>query len=86
METIRDVLNRMRWDPSADGAAVVLRVRVRHDGRETVDEIAFADVAGILPGGVECGGGVFIPYHRVVEIVDAGRTLWPSGPDGAGDA
>ena len=82
METIRDVLNRLRWDPSADADAVVLRIRVRHDGHEAVDEIAFAHVDHVLPEGVECRGGVFIPYHRVVAIHDRGRTLWPRGEGG----
>ncbi len=85
METIRDVLNRLRWDPSAGAEGVVVRLRVRRDGRETVDDLAFADVEQILPAGMECRGGVFIPYHRVVQVRGPGGVLWPPAEGGRRD-
>ncbi len=77
--SLRDVLNRLRWDPHAAAASVFVEVLVREGDREGVCEVRFADVTEILPGGVTVADGTFLPYHRVVRVRRDGEVLWASG-------
>jgi uncharacterized protein (UPF0248 family) len=79
MATLRDVLNRLRWDPHGGTGAVVLSVRVREDGAEGIEEIGFDSVIEILPGGVTVAGGVFLPYHRIVAVRRGEEVVWRDG-------
>jgi uncharacterized protein (UPF0248 family) len=79
MGTLRELLNRLRWDRSAGSEAVVLTVRSRQGSVENVKELAFASVVAILPGGVTVVDGTFLPYHRVVSVRRGGEVLWKSG-------
>jgi uncharacterized protein (UPF0248 family) len=74
--TLRALLNRLRWDPRAGSEGVVLVLRVREEGRETTQELAFAMVGDILPAGVLSRDGTFLPYHRVVAVRCGGEWLW----------
>ncbi|HPC84087.1 MAG TPA: DUF504 domain-containing protein [Thermoanaerobaculaceae bacterium] len=74
--TLREVLNRLRWDPAAEPAGVTIVLRVREDGRETAQELPFSDVRDILPGGVVSGDGTFLPYHRVMAVRRGREVLW----------
>jgi len=78
MPTVREVLNRLRWDPRGGPEVVVLAVRVREGGTENIEEIEFASVLEILPGGVTVADGTFLPYHRVVAVRRGVEVLWRS--------
>ena len=79
MPTVREVLNRLRWDPRGGPEAVVLAVRVRMGGTESIEEIEFTSVLEILPGGVTVADGTFLPYHRVVTVRRGEEVLWRGG-------
>jgi len=78
---LREVLNRLRWEPGADVADVVLRHVSRTDGEAGTVEIAFSRVAEVLPAGVTLADGTFVPYHRVVAVVRGGETVWHAAPE-----
>lgn len=74
--TLRELLNRLRWDPEAPGGAVEVGMLVRDEDGERVEPVPFAAVTEILPAGVTLSGGTFIPYHRL-RFVRQGQThLW----------
>jgi uncharacterized protein (UPF0248 family) len=77
--TLRDVLNRLRWDAGAGAGGVVVAVRLRVEGEERVEDVDFTAVAEILARGVTLADGTFLPYHRVVAVRRGGETLWRSG-------
>lgn len=74
--TLRNVLNRLRWDPVEAGPPVVLEVRSREGGEETVASVPFDHVTEILAAGVLVADGTFLPYHRVVSVRRGGALLW----------
>lgn len=76
--TLRDLLNRLRWDPAAAPAGVTIELRVREQGRETTQELPFADLREILPAGIVSRDGTFLPYHRVVGVRRGREVLWRS--------
>lgn len=76
--TVRELLNRLRWDPHAPGEGVVLVLRVRMEGRETVQDLPFEAVGEILPAGVLSLDGTFLPYHRIVAVRRGVEWLWRS--------
>jgi uncharacterized protein (UPF0248 family) len=78
MPTVRELLNRLRWDPRGEPGTVVLAVRVREGAVEGIEEIDFASVSEILAGGVTVADGTFHPYHRVVSVKRGGQVLWHS--------
>lgn len=75
--TLRDLLNRLRWDPAAEPAGVTIVLRVREQGRETTQELPFEGVEEILPAGVVSRDGTFLPYHRMIAVRRGHETLWP---------
>jgi len=75
--TVRDVLNRLRWDAASERRGVVIEVRTREEGVERVEPIPFEAVAAILPRGVEVAGGAYLPYHRFVRVRRGSEVLWP---------
>jgi uncharacterized protein (UPF0248 family) len=79
MGTLRELLNRLRWDRNAESEGVVLAVRSRDGSVEKVEELAFDSVIAILAGGVTVADGTFLPYHRVVSVRRGGEVLWKSG-------
>jgi uncharacterized protein (UPF0248 family) len=74
--TLRDLLNRLRWDVAAPSADVVLDARVRASGEETVEVVRFDEVVEILPAGVTVADGTFLPYHRLLEVRRGSQVLW----------
>ena len=78
MPTVREVLNRLRWDPRGEPATVVLAVRVREGAVESIEEIQFASVSEILAGGVTVADGTFVHYHRLVSVKRGEEVLWHS--------
>jgi uncharacterized protein (UPF0248 family) len=78
MTTVRELLNRLRWDPGAGRARVLLKIRVRVGGEERLHDVRFEDVAEILPGGVNLADGTFLPYHRIVDVRRGDEALWRS--------
>jgi uncharacterized protein (UPF0248 family) len=83
--TVRDLLNRLRWDGGSDAAGVEIGFLARSEGAETVESVRFAEVVEILPGGVALSGGTFIPYHRLRYIRRSAETLWRARAGRAGD-
>ncbi len=79
MRTVREVLNRLRWDAGADPRGVVIEVRTREEGEERVEPVVFESVAEILAQGIEVAGGTYLPYHRVVRVRRGTEILWPPG-------
>jgi uncharacterized protein (UPF0248 family) len=79
MGTLRELLNRLRWDRNAGSEGVVLTVRSREGSVEKVEELAFDSVVAILAGGVTVADGTFLPYHRVVSVRRGEEALWKSG-------
>ena len=82
MATLRDVLNRLRWDAEAERTGVVIEVRTREGAVERLQPIEFESVIEILPRGVAVAGGTYLPYHRVVRVRRGSLVLWPP-PEGA---
>ncbi len=82
MATVRELLNRLRWDVGSRPAGVVIEVRDRRDGEETIEPVPFAAVSEVLPAGVVAAGGVFLPYHRIVRVRRGDEVLWPPAAGG----
>jgi len=82
--TLRELLNRLRWDAAAGREGVVLAVRTRQGGVELVDEVPFDGVVEILPAGVTVADGTFVPYHRIVSVRRGIETLWRTRGKGDG--
>ena len=76
MGTVRELLNRLRWDARAAADGVVLAVRTREGGIEELEEVDFATIVDILPGGMTLADGAFLPYHRVVTVRRGEEVLW----------
>lgn len=55
---------------------MVLGVRVREGAAESIEEVEFASVIEILPGGVTVADGTFLPYHRLVSVKRGEEVLW----------
>ena len=77
MATVRELLNRLRWDAGARPEGVVIEVRTREAGEERVEPVPFGSVLEVLPAGVVVAGGAFLPYHRFVRVSRGGEVLWP---------
>lgn len=82
--TVRELLNRLRWDSHARVEGVVLLLRVREEGQEIVQELPFAAAGEILPAGLLSLDGTFLPYHRVVGVRRGAEWLWRA-PERSGD-
>ena len=82
MTTVREVLNRLRWDAAAERLGVVIEVRTREDGIERLEVVEFESVVDILRRGVALSGETFLPYHRIVRVRRGNEVLWPP-PEGA---
>lgn len=76
--TLRDVLNRLRWDVGGVAVPTVLAVRIREGRKEQIREIDFDSVTEILPRGVLVADGTFLPYHRVIAVRHGEEVLWRS--------
>jgi len=79
---LREVLNRLRWDPASTGAGVVLRYTSRIAGEARELEIGFSQVAEVLAEGVVLANGTFLPYHRLVAVMRGNETLWRTPGEG----
>jgi uncharacterized protein (UPF0248 family) len=75
--TVRELLNRLRWDAGAKRRGVVIEVRTREEGIESLQVIDFDSVVDILACGVALAGETFIPYHRFVRVRRGHEVLWP---------
>ena len=74
--TVRELLNRLRWDADEDAAAVEIDFVARGDSGERLDVARFAAVVEILPAGVTLPGETFIPYHRMRTVRRGCEELW----------
>ena len=75
--TVRELLNRLRWDAGSQAAGVVIEVRDRIGREERIEPVRFAAVTEVVAAGFVTAGGVFLPYHRVVRIRRGDEVLWP---------
>ncbi|MGE5234864.1 MAG: RNA repair domain-containing protein [Acidobacteriota bacterium] len=76
VRTVRELLNRLRWDLAATAVGVVLEVRSREGGGEVIEAVRFEEVTDILPAGVVVADGTFLPYHRLVTVRRGDEVLW----------
>jgi uncharacterized protein (UPF0248 family) len=83
--TVRELLNRLRWDAGEDAAPVAVEYVTRGEAGERTGTAAFADVVEILPAGVLLSGGTFIPYHRLRTVRRGGEELWRAREKRGGD-
>lgn len=68
---MRSLLNKLKW---TGGRGVIVYVNRGSPGG--VAKIDFSEVDEIGQGGFTTKSGTYIPYHRVVEIIDGeGRVL-----------
>lgn len=74
--TVRDLLNRARWDEHAGGSGLTLAVRERQGNHEKIRHVAFSEVAEILAAGVLTADGTFFPYHRIISVTTARGPVW----------
>lgn len=80
--TLRELLNRLRWDAASNPAVVLVWALSRNAGRATARAVAFASVAEILAAGVLLADGTFLPYHRILRVSVGGETVWQSREGG----
>jgi uncharacterized protein (UPF0248 family) len=83
--TVRELLNRLRWDAGEDAAGVELDFVARGEAGERFEAARFAEVVEILPAGVVLSGGTFIPYHRLRCVRRGRETLWRAREKRGGD-
>ncbi len=74
--TLRALLNRLRWDRTADEDAVVLDVHFRESDEDRTREVPFEEVVEISGFGVTLADGTLLPYHRVLAVRGTGHILW----------
>ena len=74
-KSIRDILNRLKWDPRFDfrDVEVVYVDRVAGKGYSSLSGEEIEDVGHKF---IFLIGDVMIPMHRVVEVKYKGRTVW----------
>ncbi len=75
---LREVLNRLRWNAGEMAGGAVITYREREGGDKRDGQVAFAEVAEILPRGVNLADGTYLPYHRVVAVRRGTEVLWHS--------
>jgi uncharacterized protein (UPF0248 family) len=83
--TVRELLNRMRWDAGEDAAGVELDFVARGEAGERIEAARFAEIVEILPAGVVLSGETFIPYHRLRRVRRGRDTLWRAREMRGGD-
>jgi len=74
--TLRALLNRLRWDRAAGEETVVLDVHVREHDETRTREIPFDQVVEISGFGVTLVDGTLLPFHRVLAVRSARHLLW----------
>ncbi len=74
-KSIRDILNRLKWDNSFDFSKVevVYIDRAKNSGLSSVSGEEIEDVGHKF---LFLIGDVMIPMHRIVEIKYSGKTIW----------
>ncbi len=71
--SVRDVLNRLKWDESFDFSKVRVVYADRISG---TSEFSGDEVEDIGHKFIFLTGDVMIPIHRIVEIKYSEKTLW----------
>jgi len=72
-KSVRDLLNRLKWDNSFDFS----KVRVIYADRMTgTSEFSGEEIEDVGHKFIFLVGDVMIPIHRVVEIKYSEKTLW----------
>ncbi len=71
--SVRDVLNRLKWDESFDFSKVRVVYADRISG---TSEFSGDEVEDIGHKFIFLAGDVMIPIHRIVEIKYSEKTLW----------
>lgn len=76
MQTIRETLNRIRWDPDEDPGSFVVGYEDRL--RKQVIDIPYTDIIRIEDGFMVVGDGeeTSIPLHRVRHVKKDGKVIW----------
>jgi uncharacterized protein (UPF0248 family) len=84
-KTLRDVLNRLRWDGSIIAAGAVIEFVTRGESGEHIEVAPLEQVTHVTAAGVTLAGGTFIPYHRVRHVRRGGEELWRAREKRGGD-
>lgn len=77
-ETLRELLNRLRWSPAEHEEEAAITVAVRRGGLDVEDVVALGDVQEIGAAGIVLFDDTFLPYHRITQVTAAGRPVWRS--------
>ena len=77
MSTARDVINKLKWSRGLEGCLVLIRHRGAPGDVKALRGELVKDVGKHYLTYVEDGRETYIPYHRVLEVVDAeGRVVF----------
>lgn len=79
-KTIRDVINKLKWDARFRGDAYVYFVH-RQDHSITLAKCGIRDITYVTKYYFSCHSGTevkYIPLHRVARITYMGRDIWVS--------
>ncbi len=79
--TLRALLNELKWSGQPQAASVVLERRVRERGAERIADLPFHEVVEILAEGVVVADGTFLPYHRMVRVRRGDEVLWQTSKE-----
>jgi uncharacterized protein (UPF0248 family) len=87
MNDLRDLLNRLRWDPGEETGGAEILVLVRRAGESQIESVPFDHLAEITSAGVVVADGTFLPFHRIQQVRRRGDVLWRRSvpPKAAGD-
>ena len=78
MQTIRELLNKIKWDHKEDPGAFTIGYEDRV-GKKIV-EIPYTDIVRIEEGFMELDEETEIPLHRVRHVKRDGKTIWQRPP------
>jgi len=76
MNELRDLLNRLRWDPGEEAEGIEIMVLVRRAGGAQIEAVPFDHLAEITSAGVVVADGTFLPFHRIQQVRRHGNALW----------
>lgn len=83
MNQLRELLNRLRWDPDQETGEIRLLVLVRREGKAQLESVPFEHLAEITAAGVFVADGTFLPFHRIREVRRGNTELYRRSPPSA---
>lgn len=83
--TLRELVNRLRWDGGTTPEGVVIGFLTRTESGEHVEVAILEQITHVTATGVTLAGGTFIPYHRIRIVRRDHETLWRAREKRGGD-